>query len=98
LRSRGYFWPLSEETGEGTKLPRLFSVLGRGAGRSLKTEYSFIRHVPIAIAKSMSHVSGCAMMSRDAEDRTHENVCLYLRCAAEREQSAIKAGLPPDRR
>jgi hypothetical protein len=97
LRSRGYFWPLSEETGEGAKIPRLFSVLGLRAGRSLKTEYPFIRHVPITIAKSMSHVSGCAMMP-ETQEAGHFVFSAYLRCAAEREQSAIKAGLPPDRR
>jgi hypothetical protein len=30
-------------------------------GRSLKTEYPFIKHIPIAFVMSISHVSGCAM-------------------------------------
>ena len=30
--------------------------------RTLTIEYPFIRHIPIAIAKSISRVSNCAMM------------------------------------
>ena len=29
--------------------------------------YPFIKHIPIVVAMSMSHVSGCAMMCRDDE-------------------------------
>lgn len=31
---------------------------------SLKIEYPFIRHIPIAIVMSISHISDCAMISR----------------------------------
>ena len=33
-----------------------------GLPSSLKTEYPFIKYVPIAFVMSISHVSGCAMM------------------------------------
>lgn len=52
----------------GTKvLPSRF-LLG---GCSLKTEYPFIKHIPIAIAMSISHISGCAMICRKEDTGFH---------------------------
>ena len=38
---------------------------------TLKTEYPFVKYVPIAFVMSMSHVRGCAMMCRKKTARHH---------------------------
>jgi hypothetical protein len=53
---------------------------------TLKTEYSFIKHIPIVIVMSDSHVSGCAMMSLK-QITGSKSTCLYYLGRDERETS-----------
>lgn len=52
---------LSEETGEGDKNPlACFPLCGEWVC-TLKTSYPFIKHIPVVIVMSVSHVSRYAM-------------------------------------
>lgn len=66
---------------------------------SLKIEYPFIRHIPIAIVMSISHMSCCATIYRsgDSEDATDLNFeVLGLSCPVWSEKrQALSAGRPP---
>ena len=44
---------------------------------TLKTEYPFIRHIPIAIVMSISQLNGCAMIVRE---RQRKDTFLVLAC------------------
>ena len=45
-----------------------------GLPSSLKIEYSFVKHIPIAFVMSISHVSGCAMICRKKTTRHHRKM------------------------
>lgn len=84
---------------ERPKTLHLFSVMcGEWVG-SLKTEYPFIKHIPIAIVMSMSHISGCAMIYPKEDN----GVLLFLLptvllSVGSEKQPAISAGRLPARR
>ena len=81
---------------ERPKTLHLFSVMcGEWVG-SLKTEYPFIKHIPIAIVMSISHISGCAMICRK-EDNGVSSIYFALRLSfgRERETAGYKRGAAP---
>lgn len=66
-------------------------------GRSLTTEYPFIKHIPIVIAVSGSYVSGCAMICGTGS----KQIPLFYRSVpalyhSERESSGYKYRVAPD--
>ena len=70
----------------GRKLSTCFPLSCGEWVRSLIIEYPFIKHFPIVIVMSMSHLSGCAMIhrakgSRDATFFDWSEVC-FARCGA----------------
>jgi hypothetical protein len=55
---------LCVETGEGViSCPRLFPAFCGEWGEQKKTEYPFIKYIPIVAVMSGSHVSGHAMIA-----------------------------------
>lgn len=68
-------------------------------GCTLTISYPFIRYFPIAIAVSMSHVSGCAMTSR-RNTETRSTVIILLVSPSlkrdERETSGYQYRVAPD--
>ena len=58
----------------------------------MKTEYPFIKHIPIAIVMSISHISGCAMICRKEDNGGF--TFSFAHCSSfggERETSRLKA-------
>jgi len=63
---------LSEETGgEVRKLSACFPLLCGEWACPLTTEYPFIKHIPIAIVMSISHISGCATICGKQKQRDY---------------------------
>lgn len=62
----------------------------------MKTEYPFIKHIPIAIVMSISHISGCAMICRK-EDNGVSSIYFALRLSfgRERETAGYKRRAAP---
>lgn len=88
---------------ERPKLSTRFPFTGGEWVCSLKKEYPFIRHIPIAFVMSMSHVSGCAGMCRKGKSNEIPNekrngLCAFDFPVRSEKQSAITTGQLPVRR
>jgi len=70
---------LNEETGgEVRKTLCLFSSLCGEWACPLTTEYPFIKHIPIAIVMSISHISGCATICGKIGNEISPNLFLVF--------------------
>lgn len=70
-----------------------------GLPSSLKIEYPFVKHIPIAFVMSISHVSGCAMICRKKTTRHHRKKnrfgLWFVLSSKERETVGYKCRVAP---
>ena len=70
-----------------------------GLPSSLKIEYPFVKHIPIAFVMSISHVSGCAMICRKKTTRHHQKKnrfgLWFVLSSKERETVGYKCRVAP---
>ena len=81
---------------ERPKTLHLFSVMCGEWVRFLTTEYPFIKHIPIAIVMSISHISDCATICRKEDNGVSSiHFALRLSFGRERETASYKHRAAP---